>query len=565
MCHIDRKKGNPPGEAILRKREKMRNYTVEANVKVRQPQRRKKKKVDIVMVHGLRGNALRTWRFSNLYHNSPNYRFYYRNDNLKRYEKGVTNTKTGSSDSANESDDSTDGGKHYVWSFLDINGKKEEELCNQSLSGSSSLEKNEVKEKEDELFTAINNNTDKFKGNRNVFLFDESSREIRNCIKIRNSFRFVANEDLINMMLLNYKHNQNVFSVYADTRIINKNIFKSIFLNNNKLKNDLDLYSDLLSYLLWPVYLLFPRSRRSNIFIFNYHSPLYPDGSYYVKRGRRNGRGDSARRDKLERGEGEGGEEGREGDEEGRGAEKKEENHPERTRVGLLNGSINGEDKKEPDSQGHMFSYLSSINSLFTKKEESHEQCFNKQKYFYTDRMNLEELSIFLLKKLKGINIGRHNDIIFIAHSMGGLLTQYVLLKNDDILRRTKFVFFYASPHFGSPLSSTAFLFKTFLSPYVYQLNDYDSTLSNLQYSFRERIKDSTVKVYSFSESEKTPLPIIGVHTMIVPSVSSYLNYSKMFTIIKDCNHLEISKLNSEDDVKYHYLNRAIREVLRAK
>ncbi|ANQ08271.1 Uncharacterized protein PCOAH_00026850 [Plasmodium coatneyi] len=578
MCHIDRKKGILPGEAQRWKRKKMGNHTMETNIAAKPSRRRKKKKkVDIVMVHGLRGNALRTWRFSNLYHNSPNYRFYYRNDNLKKYEKGVTKIQTLNSDSANESDDSTDESKHYMWSFLDINGKREDKANSQSLSEQSSLQKNELKEKEDELFSAINDNTDKFKENQNVFLFDESSKEIRKCIKIRNNFRFLPNEDLIHMLLLNYKCNQNVFPIYADTRIINKNIFKSIFLKNKKLKNDLDFYSDLLAYLLWPVYLLYPRSRRSNIFIFNYHSPLYPDGNYYVKRGRHSGRGDSTKRDKME--ERENSEEGK-GVEcgEGRSVETKEESYTEgrtaeggttegnteENRVGLLNSSINGEDK-QPDSQGYMFSHLSSLNYLLWKKEENHEEYLNKKKYFYTDRMNMEELSIFLLKKLKGINIGRHNDIIFVAHSMGGLLTQYVLIKSDDILSKTKYVFFYASPHFGSPLSSTAFLFKTFLSPYVYQLNDYDSNLSNLQYSFRERIKDSTVKVYSFSESEKTPLPFIGVHTMIVPSVSSYLNYAKMFTIIKDCNHLEISKLNSEDDVKYHYLTRAIREVLRAK
>ncbi|CAA9988371.1 conserved Plasmodium protein, unknown function [Plasmodium knowlesi strain H] len=567
MCHIDMKKGTPPGQAQRWKRKKMWNDTMEANVLSRPSRRKKKKKVDIVMVHGLRGNALRTWRFSNLYHNSPNYRFYYRNDNLKKYEKVVTKTQAHSSDASNESDGNTDESKQYMWSFLDINGKREDRADSKSLSGHSSLEKNELKEKEDELFSAINDNTDKFKENENVFLFDEASKEIRNCIKIRNNFRFLPNEDLIHMLLLNYKYNQNVFPIYADTRIINKNVFQSIFLNNKKLKNDLDFYSDLLSYLLWPVYLLYPRSKRSNIFIFNYHSPLYPDGSYYIKRSRQNGRGDSAKRDKMEK---------REMNEEGKGVEcgeaKSVETNEERHTEGnaeekgmdLLSSSIDGEDK-EPESQGYMFSHFITLNSLFMKKEENHEEYFNKKKYFYTDRMNLEELSTFLLKKLKGINIGKHNDIIFVAHSMGGLLTQFVLLKSDDILRKTKFVFFYASPHFGSPLSSTAFFFKTFLSPYVYQLNDYDSTLSNLQYSFRERIKNSSVKVYSFSESEKTPLPFIGVHTMIVPSVSSYLNYSKMFTIIKDCNHLEISKLNSEEDVKYHYLTRAIREVLRTK
>lgn len=55
----------------------------------------------------------------------------------------------------------------------------------------------------------------------------------------------------------------------------------------------------------------------------------------------------------------------------------------------------------------------------------------------------------------------------------------------------------------------------------------------------------------------------IGLHTMIVPSVFSYLYYSKIFLIIKSCDHLEISKINSEADVKYYYLNNVLKGMLK--
>ncbi|CRH00217.1 alpha/beta hydrolase, putative [Plasmodium relictum] len=456
---------------------------------------KKKKKIDIVFVHGLRGSALRTWRFSNLYDNGSSYYFYNKNNKLKKInnEKNViynNNIKLNEINSKNR------------FNFFE-NLKKENKNSNETYTNSlkEKIEKGKIEiKKKDEFFNVKNNNMSKLKEKENVIIFDETRKKIRQCLKVKNNFHFIINKNIINKLMLNYKHNQNILPMYTNTNVINKNVFKCVFLRNQKLKNDLDLYSDLLSYQLWPIYLLYPHKKNSNIYIFDYYSPLYPDNTFYTKK--------------------------------------------------YL---------KKKEEKKNRYSYVNILNYFFNKKSDE----YNKKKYFYTDRMNLEELSNFLLKKLKNINLGKNNDIIFIAHSMGGLLTQYVLLKNDDILNKTKFIFFYASPHFGSPLSSTALLFKTFLSPYVYQLNDYDSTLSYLQYCFRERIKNRGIKVYSFSESEKTPLPIIGLHTMIVPSMFAYLNYSQIFAIIKNCNHVEISKLNSEEDIKYYYLNKAIKKLLK--
>ncbi|CRG96396.1 alpha/beta hydrolase, putative [Plasmodium gallinaceum] len=473
--------------------------------------KKKKKKVDIVFVHGLRGSALRTWRFSNLYDNGSTYYFYNKNKKLKKKKVNKKNrTYNNNNIKLNEINS-----KNKI-NFIETIKKENEnpdKTFNNSLKEKIEESKVELKKK-DERLTVKNNDMNNLKERENVMIFDESIKKIRQCLKLKNKFQFIINENVINILMLNYKHNQNILPMFTNTRIISKNVFKSVFLHDQKLKNDLDLYSDLLSYQLWPIYLLYPHKKNSNIYILNYYSPLYPDSTFYTK------------------------------------------TYLKKKKKKKKSNSVNIIKKKETKN---VYSYINILNYFFNKNDDD----YNNKKYFYTDRMNLEELSNFLLKKLKNINLGKNNDIIFIAHSMGGLLTQYVLLKNDDILNKTKFIFFYASPHFGSPLSSTALLFKTFLSPYVYELNDYDSTLSYLQHCFRERIKNKGIKVYSFSESEKTPLPFIGLQRMIVPSIFAYLYYSKIFAIIKNCNHLEISKLNSEEDIKYYYLNKAIKKILK--
>ncbi|SOV23421.1 alpha/beta hydrolase, putative [Plasmodium sp. DRC-Itaito] len=556
----------------------------------------KRKELDLIFVHGLRGNALRTWRFSNLYHNGSDHFFYYKNKNLERFKKKDfdhlkynTNEKTihnnnnnnihinnennsnhnnseknGDHNNNNNNRDNNNNcnNNNNMNNIFNINKWNFLEMTNLNNKFFTNEKNNVLKENNKELSNNSNtvnvkfNSMEKLEEKDNVIIYDDYRKGIRRLMKIKNNFHFIFNNHLINMLMLNYKHNQNILPVYAETKVINKNLFKSLFLQNKKLKHDLDMYSDELSYLIWPFYLLYPNKRNSNIYVFNYHSPLYPDGNFYTKVYYKNDNKNTTKlytKHNVKRSK-----------------NKEVEYIKKQDDISLNKNSITNADVEKEKITDNMYNYyMNVVNTFFnTNKDENNnmvEYNTHKEKYFYTDRMNFDEISSFLLKKLKNMNIGKRNDIIFVAHSMGGLLTQYILLKSDHILNKTKCIFFYATPHFGSPLSSSAYLLKPFLSPYVYQLNDYDSTLNYLQQSFKERIKNKDLIVYSFSESEKSPLPFIGVHTMIVPSTSAYLYYSKIFTIIKYCNHLEISKVNSEEDVKFYYLNKVIKEFSKIK
>ncbi|KNG76121.1 hypothetical protein PFMG_02067 [Plasmodium falciparum IGH-CR14] len=565
-------------------------------------------------------NALRTWRFSNLYHNGSDYHFYYKNKNLEKFkkkdsdllkyntnEKSVNNNnnnnnknknnvsnnknknnvsnnknKNNVSNNKNKNNVSNNKNKNNVnnnnnknnvnnnnnnnmnnifnnnkWNFLEMTNLNNKFFTNEK--------NNTLKENNKDLSNNTNtinvkfNSMEKLEEKDNVIIYDDFRKKVRRLMKIKNNFQFIFNNHLINILMLNYKHNQNIVPMYTKTNVINKNLFKSLFLQNKKLKHDLDIYSDELSYLIWPFYLLYPIKRNANIYVFNYHSPLYPDGNFYTKVYYKNDNKNSTKLYTKHN--------------DRRNKNKKVEHIKKQEDISLKNNSITNVNVEKEKNADNMYNYyMNVVNSFFnTKKDDNNnnnnilEYNAHKEKYFYTDRMNFDEMSSFLLKKLKNTNIGKKNDIMFVAHSMGGLLTQYILLKNDHFLNKTKCIFFYATPHFGSPLSSSAYLLKPFLSPYVYQLNDYDSKLNYLQQSFKERIKNKDLVIYSFSESEKSPLPFIGVYTMIVPCTSAYLYYSKIFTIIKYCNHLEISKLNSEEDVKFYYLNKVMKEFSKIK
>ncbi|KEG02279.1 hypothetical protein YYE_03018 [Plasmodium vinckei vinckei] len=507
---------------------------------------KKKKSINVIFVHGLRGHALRTWRCSNIYKGFSDYNFYYKKRNFKNCK-----TKKEKKNKSNEYqvDDKKANELLNNYSYNATEEKTNNENDNSSIHNINNnistdiVDINSGKEDNngDDKLMQFLNNADSLKDEKNVIIFDDIKKEIRKYIKIKNNFKLIINDDIIKALMLNYKPNQNIIPMFVKNTSIDKKKFKELFLNNNKLKNELELYNGSVSYLAWPFYILHLNRKKLNVFIFNYFSPLYPIGTYYAQTG--------FKKDKWNKNV------ANKNGNDLLSEEKKNEN-VENSENDIAETNVN---------ENSIYSHLNPLNIFFKKNENTEENDFKEEKYFYTDRMSIDELSNYLLIKLKKLNIGKNNDIVFVGHSMGGLLTQYVLLKDDNILNKTKNVFFYASPHFGSPLSSTSFLLKNFLSPYVIQLNSHNSTLTNLQQNFNQRIKNTDIKVYSFSESEKTPLPFFGLQTMIVPSVFSYLYYSKIFLIIKSCDHLEISKLNSEADVKYYYLNNVLRGMLKER
>ncbi|CXI41668.1 conserved Plasmodium protein, unknown function [Plasmodium berghei] len=519
----------------------------EINKKRQTKKGKKKKSINVIFVHGLRGHALRTWRCSNLYKGFEDYNFYYKKNNFKNCKKKKEKKKKRNEYQA---DDKKANGLLNNYSYNVTEEKTNNENYNSSIHNinnnisSDIVDINSGKEANngDDKLMQVLNNPNNLKEKKNVILFDDIKKEIRKYIKIKNNFKLIINDDIIKALMLNYKHNQNIIPMFVKNTCIDKKKFKQLFLNNNKLKSELELYNGSVSYLAWPFYILHLNRKKLNVFIFNYFSPLYPIGTYYTQTG--------FKKDKWNKNI------ANKNGSDLLSEEKKNEN-VENSENEVTETNVN---------ENNIYSHLNPLNIFFKKNDNTKEKGFKEQeKYFYTDRMCLDELSNFFLIKLKKLNIGKNNDIVFVAHSMGGLLTQYVLLKDDNILNKTKNVFFYSSPHFGSPLSSTVFLLKNFLCPYVIQLNAHNSTLTNLQQNFNQRIKNADIKVYSFSESEKTPLPFFGLHTMIVPSVFSYLYYSKVFLIIKSCDHLEISKINSEADVKYYYLNNVLKGMLKER
>ncbi|CAF3764929.1 unnamed protein product [Rotaria sordida] len=165
-------------------------------------------------------------------------------------------------------------------------------------------------------------------------------------------------------------------------------------------------------------------------------------------------------------------------------------------------------------------------------------------------------------EQLKQAGIGKR-PIIWISHSMGGLLTKYILTneENEDIRSNTRACVFFSVPHFGAELASFGIRHAFIVRPTVEieELQPNSENLLNLHENFLQILKTyDNIKILSFAENEKTTFSL-RYQTVVVPSESSQINIGKFFILNK--NHIYICKPNSKDTLEYQELLDLIRTI----
>jgi WD40 repeat protein len=154
------------------------------------------------------------------------------------------------------------------------------------------------------------------------------------------------------------------------------------------------------------------------------------------------------------------------------------------------------------------------------------------------------------LEKLRG-------PIVFVCHSLGGLVVKQLLREANDIqqgreeaaelLRRVRGVVFMATPHSGSELASVLDSFRTILrvSAATESLIKNDPTLRNLNTWYRDWSLRSAIRHRVFFES----IASHGVITVDPGSADPGLFEAKPIAI--DADHIHICKPESREDLVY--------------
>ncbi|GLV44251.1 uncharacterized protein CBL_12453 [Carabus blaptoides fortunei] len=161
----------------------------------------------------------------------------------------------------------------------------------------------------------------------------------------------------------------------------------------------------------------------------------------------------------------------------------------------------------------------------------------------------LDERSDEILEKLLASGVGKR-PVIWLTHSMGGLLVKNMLVKaweskdpdKKRLCENTKGVVFYSTPHKGTNIASFNQTTSLFLWPSVEvrELKAGSPALLKLHNRFLELLQSNNVNILSFVETEGTSISPLKFNFHLVAEQSAKLDIGECYEIPLD--HLGICK-----------------------
>ena len=200
---------------------------------------------------------------------------------------------------------------------------------------------------------------------------------------------------------------------------------------------------------------------------------------------------------------------------------------------------------------------------------------------FFSDRnasstLNIADFARDLLLRLKihdqadASNLGKI-PIIFVVHSMGGLVTKqaYILGLNDpqfkDIVQNWCSIVFLATPHRGNDFSNTLNRILT-LSPFGHASTQFISELQRNSMSLQainDQFRNHCTKLQLISFFETLETPIGPKKILIVGKDSAVLGYRDEISAPLNTNHRTIARFETPSDESYLTIKDMLRSLAR--
>lgn len=141
-------------------------------------------------------------------------------------------------------------------------------------------------------------------------------------------------------------------------------------------------------------------------------------------------------------------------------------------------------------------------------------------------QLSTVQLSEILWQGLQRQRVWEHQEVVFIAHSLGGLLTEEMLLNHPADAARVPFIVSYATPHQGSFVANLAMIYDS--DPLLSDLRDGNDNgfLMELEQKWRSTPSAAAIHRYCAFEALDTPAGAgighyLRAHTRVVDYYSA--------------------------------------------
>ncbi|KAL3123787.1 hypothetical protein niasHT_010000 [Heterodera trifolii] len=147
--------------------------------------------------------------------------------------------------------------------------------------------------------------------------------------------------------------------------------------------------------------------------------------------------------------------------------------------------------------------------------------------------------------------------IVFICHSMGGLLVKQLLLENEQLLSKTVGVLFMATPHLGTPVASQLRPYFIRPSSDVLLLQPKSEQNNKLANRFNKAAEQIPF-IVTVLECKKTR--VFGREVMLVPVESGIMGKGPVYHL--DEGHHNVCKPESKESITYQIVFNFINDAL---
>jgi len=119
------------------------------------------------------------------------------------------------------------------------------------------------------------------------------------------------------------------------------------------------------------------------------------------------------------------------------------------------------------------------------------------------NRMTIDEIVANLKSRLDSDEVfSKHREVVFVVHSLGGLVVQRLLLTHRELAKKVPFIYFYSTPETGAQIARLGHVFSS--DPLLKEMFPGDSNdyLLNLENEWR----GATFTIHRYCAYEKQPL-----------------------------------------------------------
>ncbi|KAI1841866.1 hypothetical protein JX266_011944 [Neoarthrinium moseri] len=170
-------------------------------------------------------------------------------------------------------------------------------------------------------------------------------------------------------------------------------------------------------------------------------------------------------------------------------------------------------------------------------------------------------------------DIDNTEPIIFVAHSLGGVIVKDALRRSVTCRLRTRLVVFLGTPHRGSSSAGWGLIASNLASAALQDSNRTilralevnSEVLDNIQEEFQRLAFEQRIAVHSFQEA-KGLSGVKGLSGKVVDDFSSKIGLPPPLETVEsiDANHMQMARCTDKDDAQYRGIYGVLRQFIRS-